>query len=145
MILASRKGRMGMNTATPGNSPRSAIWTGRLLSGLATALLALDAAMKIVGAPEAVKGTSELGSSPSVILPLGIVQLVCLVLYLVPRTAVIGAVLWTGYLGGAIATHVRVGNPLLSHVLVPVYVAAVLWLGLFLRDVRVKNLVSRTT
>ena len=101
--------------------------------------------MKIVGAPEAVKGTSELGYSPSVILPLGIVQLVCLVLYLVPRTAVIGAVLWTGYLGGAIATHVRVGNPLLSHVLVPVYVAAVLWLGLFLRDVRVKNLVSRTT
>jgi hypothetical protein len=62
--------------------------------------------------------------------------------YLVPRTAVVGAVLWTGYLGGAIATHVRVGNPLLSHTLFPIYVAVLLWGGLYLRDSRVKSLIS---
>ena len=63
-------------------------------------------------------------------------------MYLVPRTAVVGAVLWTGYLGGAIATHVRVGNPLLSHTLFPIYVAVPLWGGLYLRDSRVKSLIS---
>jgi hypothetical protein len=66
-------------------------------------------------------------------------QLACLVLYLVPRTSVLGAVLWTGYLGGAVATHVRVGNPLLSHTLFPIYVAALLWGGLWLRDQRVRS------
>jgi len=63
-----------------------------------------------------------------------VIELVCLALYLVPRTAVLGAVLWTGYLGGAVATHVRIGSPLFSHVLFPLYVAALLWVGLWLRD-----------
>ena len=74
--------------------------------------------------------------------PLGILQLVLLALYLVPRTALLGAVLWTGYLGGAVATHVRVGNPLVSHVLFPVYVAALLWGGLWLRDRRTRALLA---
>ena len=69
-------------------------------------------------------------------------QLACLILYLVPRTAPLGAVLWTGYLGGAIATHVRVGNPLFSHTLFPIYVAAMLWGGLWLRDARVRRLLQ---
>jgi hypothetical protein len=85
-----------------------------------------------------VEGTLQLGFPESVIVSLGLIQVACLVTYLVPRTAVLGAVLWTGYLGGAIATHVRVGSPLLTHTLFPIYVAAFLWLGLWLRDQRLR-------
>jgi hypothetical protein len=121
------------------------VWTGRVLSGLAVLFLAFDAVMKLVMAPEAVKGTTELGYPAHVLFGLGVVQLVCLAVYLVPRTAIVGAVLWTGYLGGAIATHVRVDNPLFSHVLFPTYVAALLWLGLYLRDARVRALIAART
>ncbi len=76
----------------------------------------------------------------STIFGIGLVQVVCLVAYLVPRTSVFGAVLWTGYLGGAVATHVRVGSPLLSHTLFPVYVAVLLWAGLWLREPRLRAL-----
>ena len=69
----------------------------------------------------------------------------CLALYLLPQTAVLGAILWTGYLGGAVATHVRIGNPMLSHALFPVYVGALLWLGLWLRDARLRALLPFTT
>jgi len=113
---------------------RAALWTGRALSGLAVSFLTMDATMKLFVLAPAVKGTTELGYDASVLFPLGLVQLACLVLYLIPRTAPLGALLWTGYLGGAIATHVRVGNPLFSHILFPVYVATFLWLGLWLRD-----------
>jgi DoxX-like family len=115
-----------------------ALWAGRILSGLAVLFLLFDATLKVLQLPVAVQGTRELGYPESVILGLGIVQLVCLVLYLVPRTSVLGAVLWTGYLGGAVATHVRIGHPLFSHVLFPVYVAALLWAGLWLRDERLR-------
>jgi hypothetical protein len=117
---------------------RKSVWTGRILSGLAVFFLAFDAGLKLSGSPMAVQGTAELGYPVSTILPIGVIQLVCLALYLVPRTAVFGAVLWTGYLGGAIATHVRVENPLLTHVLFPIYVAVLLWAGLGLRDWRVR-------
>lgn len=72
-------------------------------------------------------------------------QLILLVLYVVPRTSVLGALLWTGYLGGAVATHVRVGNPLFSHTLFPTYLATLLWLGLWLRDARVRSLLPLTS
>lgn len=114
------------------------VWTGRVLSGIAVLFLAMDAVMKVMRIPAAVKGTTELGYPAGVLLPLGIIQLVCLALYLIPRTRVLGAILWTGYLGGAIATHVRIGNPLFTHILSPVYVAALLWGGLYLRDVRLR-------
>lgn len=126
-------------TSSSGISGRQ-VWAGRVLTGLAVVFLLFDITIKILQSPEAIKGTTELGWPASVILPLGIVQLVCLVLYLIPRTAFFGAILWTGYLGGAIATHVRVGNPLFSHVLFPVYVAALLWGGLWLRDRRLRKL-----
>jgi hypothetical protein len=116
---------------------------GLLLSGLGTAFLAFDASMKLLQLPAAVEGTTRLGYPAGVLLPLGIVQAICLVVYLVPRTAVLGAVLWTGYLGGAIATHVRLENPLFTHVLFPIYVAALLWGGLWLRDARVRGLLGR--
>jgi len=115
-----------------------ALWVGRILSGLAVLFLLFDATLKVLQLPVAMQGTRELGYPESVIFGLGIVQLVCLVAYLVPRTSVLGAVLWTGYLGGAIATHVRVGHPLFSHILFPVYVAAFLWTGLWLRDERLR-------
>jgi hypothetical protein len=97
-----------------------------------------DATLKVLQLPVAVQGTTQLGYPESVVFGLGLVQLACLVLYLVPRTSVLGAVLWTGYLGGAIATHVRLGNPLFSHILFPVYVAAFFWAGLWLRDERLR-------
>lgn len=112
-------------------------WTGRVLSGIAMLFLTVDAAVKLIAAPEAVVGTVQLGYKVEVLPVLAALQIVCLVAYLVPRAAIIGAVLWTGYLGGAVATHVRVGSPLFSHTLFPVYVAVLLWAGLYLRDARV--------
>ncbi|MGH2901323.1 MAG: DoxX family protein, partial [Solirubrobacteraceae bacterium] len=90
----------------------------------------------------AVEGSTQLGYPESAIVPIGLILLACLVVYVVPRTAVLGAVLLTGYLGGAIATHVRVGNPLLSHTLFPIYVAAMVWGGLWLRDGRVRAMLA---
>ena len=117
------------------------VWTGRVFSALAVLFLTMDAVMKLIVVPEAVKGTGQLGWPVSSIVPLGILQAILLIIYIVPRTSVLGAILWTGYLGGAVATHVRVGNPLFSHILFPTYVAALLWLGLWLRDRRVRALV----
>ncbi len=119
---------------------RKALWAGRTLSGLAVLFLGFDAAGKLLQPPGFVEGTTSLGYQASVLFPLGIVQLVCLFFYVVPRTAVLGAVLWTGYLGGAIATHVRVGNPLFSHTLFPIYIAALLWGGLWLRDQQLRSI-----
>jgi hypothetical protein len=122
---------------------KKAVWTGRVLTGLATLFLLVDAGFKFATTPEAIEATRELGWPANVIPVLGVMELVCLALYLVPRTAVLGAVLWTGYLGGAIATHLRVGNPLLTHTLFPIYVAALIWGGLWLRDRRLRGLLSR--
>lgn len=130
---------------TIGAPSRKALWTGRVLSGLTVLFLAFDASMKLLQVQPAIAGTAELGYSSSVIFPLGVVQLVCLIAYVVPQTSVLGAILWTGYLGGAIATHVRVANPLFSHILFPVYVALLLWGGLWLRSPRVRALIPFTT
>jgi hypothetical protein len=115
-------------------------WAGRTLSGLAVAFLLFDTWMSLAAPPEAIEGTRALGFQEHHLLPLGILKIVLLVLYLVPRTAPLGAVLWTGYLGGAVAAHVRLDNPLFSHTLFPIYVAAFLWGGLYLRDARVRGL-----
>ena len=119
-------------------------WAGRILSGIAVLFLVFDAGFKLVGSSQAVQGTAELGWPPHHLATLAMIQVVCLVLYLVPRTAPIGAVLWTGYFGGAIATHLRLDNPLLSHTLFPIYIAALLWGGLYLRDARVRALLRST-
>ena len=116
------------------------VWAGRVLSGIAVLFLAWDAAMKLLMVQPVLETNAALGYSVGAIRPIGFIELACLALYVVPRTAVVGAVLWTGYLGGAIATHVRVDSPLLSHTLFPIYVAALLWGGLFLRDPRVRAL-----
>lgn len=118
-----------------------ALWTGRVLSSLAVLFLAFDLTYKLIGAEEAIKGTIALGWGAHHLVPLALIQLGCLILYLIPRSAPLGAILWTGYLGGAIATHFRLDNPLLTHTLFPVYIAALLWGGLYLRDARVRALV----
>ena len=113
---------------------------GRVLSGIAVLFLTFDTVLKLLLVPAAVEGTTELGFSTGAIRPLGVIELICLALYLIPRTSVLGAILWTGYLGGAIATHVRLENPLFTHVLFPIYVAALLWGGLWLREPRLHAL-----
>lgn len=124
------------------SSARLPLWTGRTLTGLVTAFLAFDAAIKILRLEMVAQSARELGYPPETMFGTGLVLLACLILHLVPRTAILGAVLLTGYLGGAIATHVRVGNPLFSHVLFPIYVAAFIWGGLYLRDARVRALLA---
>ena len=101
----------------------------------------MDGIMKLVKPEPVVKATIELGYPEGLIMALGVVLLVCVVLYVIPRTAVLGAILLTGYFGGAIATQMRVGNPLFSHILFPVYLATLIWGGLFLRDARLRALI----
>lgn len=125
-------------------SSRAARYTGRALSGLMVLALGMDCAIHLLHTRQAVEGTVALGFSENVLFPLGLIQLAALVMYVVPRTAALGALLWTGYLGGAVATHVRAGHPLLTHTLVPVFVATVLWAGLVLRDRRVRNVLPFT-
>lgn len=132
---------MTVPTAASGAEPsKAALRTGWGLTAFVALFLAFDSIIKVLVSPIAVQATTELGYPASTIFWIGAVQLTCLVLYLVPRTAVLGALLLTGHLGGAIATHVRVGNPLFSHVLFPVYVALLLWGGIYLREPRLRAL-----
>jgi len=119
---------------------QGALWTGRVLSALPALFLLFDGAMKLVKPDFVVKATVDMGFSESVILPLGIVLLVCTVLYLLPSTSVLGAILLTGYLGGAVATHVHHGDGLFE-ILFPVVFGALLWGGLVFRDARLRSLV----
>jgi hypothetical protein len=115
---------------------------GRVLSGTIALLLTADAVFKLFPVKEVIEGSAQLGYSASTMPAIGLTLLTCVVLYVIPRTSVFGALLLTGYLGGAIATHVRVGNPLFSHVLFPTYVAAMVWGGLYLRNAKLRALVS---
>ena len=126
----------------PAAISRASVLTGRAVSGIISILLAMDAGVKVFMLAPAVEGTAQLGFPPHIVLPLGLVQLASLVLYLIPRTSILGAVLWTGYLGGAVATHVRLDNPLFTHTLSPIYVAIMLWGGLWLRDRRLRNVLA---
>ena len=127
--------------AIPGGQAGSsrALWTGRVLSGLAVLFLVFDSLGKLLQVPPVIAGSLELGYPADIVFSLGVILLSCVLVYLIPSTAVLGAVLLTGYLGGAVATHVRVGNPLFTHTLFPTYVAAFVWGGLFLRDARLRE------
>ena len=109
---------------------------GYVLTALVALFLTFDTVIKVLRLAPAIQGTTELGYPADAVVWIGMIELVCVGLYLVPRTSVLGALLLTGYLGGAIATHMRVGSPLLSHTLFPIYVALVLWGGLYLRETR---------
>lgn len=116
------------------------LWAGRILSGLPMLFLLFDGAAKLFKPAPVVEGMAKLGYPLSLSVTIGIVLLVCVFTYAIPQTSVLGAILLTGYLGGAVATHVRVGDPLFSHVLFPTYVAILLWTGLFLREDRMRVL-----
>jgi hypothetical protein len=119
--------------------------TSYALTGLVATFLAFDTVLKVLQLAPAMQGTTELGYPASSVLVIGVIELVCLVLYLVPHTSVLGALMMTGYLGGAIATHVRIGSPLVSHTLFPIYVAVMVWGGLYLRESRLRALLPFRT
>jgi len=131
--------------ATPrARAPRTALWTGRVLSGLGVLFMTFDGAAKVLDLiPPEAKAANSLGWPDHALPTIGVIALLCTALYLIPRTAVLGAILLTGYFGGAIASHLRIDNPLFSHTLFPIYIAALFWVGLFLRDARVRALFSQ--
>ena len=116
------------------------LWAGRIISALPALFLLMDAVMKFVKPAIVVETTVQLGYPESSILGIGIVLLVCTFLYLIPQTSILGGILLTGYLGGAVATQVRVGEGLFP-VLFPVVVGVLIWLGLYLRDDRLRTLI----
>jgi len=116
------------------------VWTGRALSTLVILFLLMDAGMKLARLPIVIETSAQLGWPAETALPLGVILLICTLLYAYPRTAVFGAILLTAYLGGAVATHVRIGSPLFSHVLFGVYFSLFVWGGLWLRDAGVRAL-----
>jgi hypothetical protein len=118
------------------NAVEAPKWRGRIgvgLSALASLFFLLDAAGKLLQVEPVMQGTADLGWPTSAVIPLGLLLLAGAVLHAVPRTSVLGAIYLTGFLGGAIATHYRIGSPLFTHVLFGVYVAAIMWAGLVLR------------
>jgi hypothetical protein len=131
--------RLPVETRAPS---RRRLWAGRILSGLVVAFLLFDSTIKLLQIPAVHQASRELGYSDGSTFAAGVLLLVCCLTYLVPRLSLVGALLITGYLGGAIATHLRVGNPLLTHTLFPIYVAAMVWGGLYLRDDRVRALIA---
>jgi|GraSoiStandDraft_16_1057320.scaffolds.fasta_scaffold2201836_2 DoxX-like family len=120
---------------------RTALWTGRVLSGIAVLFLIFDGAIKLVPIQPVTDSLRELGypASDSFARFLGVVTLICTALHAWPRTAVLGAVLLTGLMGGAIASHLRLGDPLFTHTLFGVWLGLLLWAGLWLRDERVRR------
>lgn len=131
-----------MTITRSGSISRSRLWTSRTLAGVAVLFLVFDAAIKLAVIPPVVDAFAKLGVPVALAPGIGVLELFCVALFLFPATAALGAVLLTGFLGGAMAIHVRVGDPLLSHVLFPVYLGALLWTALFLRDERVRALVG---
>jgi hypothetical protein len=120
---------------------KARLWGGRITGGIAVLFLTFDCAIKLVVIPPVTESMIHLGYPTALSRTLGVIETLCLVTYLVPRSAVFGALLMTGYLGGAVTSHLRVGDPLFTHILFPIYVAALLWGGLWLRDDRVRQLV----
>jgi formate-dependent nitrite reductase membrane component NrfD len=119
---------------------KTALWIGRVLSALAILFLLFDGVMKLFKPALVVEATTRLGYPESSIIPIGVVLLVSTMLYAIPRTAVLGAILLTGYLGGAVATHVRVSGSLFE-ILFPVIMGVFVWGGLYLRDARLRRLI----
>jgi hypothetical protein len=130
-----------VSTGSHDTSTRSR-WVGRVLSGLPVVFLTLDAVMKLIHPSFVTEASARIGFPDRVNPSLGVLLLACLGLYVVPRTSPLGAVLLTGYLGGAVAIHIRIEDPLFSHVLMPVYVGVLVWAGLYLRDARVRAAIS---
>lgn len=126
--------------AEPIGVSKGNLWAGRILSGLPALFLLVDGGMKLVKPAPVIEATVRLGYPESTIVPIGAVLIVCTILYLIPKTSVLGAILLTAYLGGAVATHVRAGEPVFSIVFAIVF-GVLLWLGLYLRNPTLRLLV----
>ena len=118
------------------------IWVGRSISGLTAAFMLFDAGAKFAKPVQVIDAFARTGWPMGVSSTLGGILLTCTVLYLVPQTSVLGAILLTGYLGGAVATNLRIGNPLLTHTLFPVYFGVLIWIGLWVKDPRLGSMFS---
>jgi DoxX-like family len=131
----------------PDMAPSSKLmsWGGWALSSLVALFMAMDSAMKLADLAPVRQAEAQIGWPLDMDRPLGVISLVGLVLYVVPRTSVLGAIYLTGLLGGAVAAHLRLGDPLFSHVLFGVYVGVLMWGGLWLRDTRLRALLPWTT
>jgi hypothetical protein len=127
--------------ATPQDQAEAKPWRGRIVSALPVLFLVFDGAVKLGNPSFVVESSVRLGLPTALAPVLGVLELALVALYVIPRTAVLGALLWTGYLGGAVAMHVRLSDPIFSASLFPIYVAALLWGGLYLRDSRFRAFV----
>jgi uncharacterized membrane protein YphA (DoxX/SURF4 family) len=127
-------------SASPSPPSPALVWTGRVLSVLPVLALLMSAYMKFAQSPDVTKGFEHLQWPMKLAIGLGIVEISCTLLYVIPQTSVLGAILLTGYLGGAVATHVRVGDPI-GNVATPIVLGVLVWLGLFLRDARLRALI----
>ena len=116
---------------------KKSIWAGRIISALVGVFMLVDGGAKVVKLAPYVEGTTRVGYPASLVVPLGIVALVCTVVYLIPRTSILGAILLTAYFGGATATHVRMGEPFYF----PVVFGVLVWLALYLREARLRALI----
>lgn len=121
--------------------PNISIWIGRILSALVVAFLLFDGISKLIQPAAVIEATEALGYSEGSIFILGILVLIGTLLYIIPQTSVLGAIFLTAFLGGAVASHLRIGNPLVSHTLFPVYFGLMLWAGLYLRDRRLHRII----
>jgi hypothetical protein len=131
-----------MNATTHvGHVSKGTVWTGRILTGLPVVFMIWDGVMKLIKIQPVIDATERLGYPVGSIVGLGVVDIVCAVLYAIPRTSVLGAVLLSGYLGGAVASHLRIGEPFWF----PFLVGALVWGGLFLRDERIRALLPLTS
>lgn len=131
-----------MQTTAPSQAATTRqVWAGRVMSGIVVAFLLFDGAIKLIPLDIVVTTSEQLGIPTHLARTLGVLTLIGTILYAVPRTSVLGAIVLTGYLGGAIYTHLRVGSPVFSHLLFGVYLGLMIWGGLYLRDARVRALI----
>lgn len=129
------------NQALSSAASKGLVWTGRVISGVTILFMLFDAVAHLIKPAPVVTAFKELGFPLQFSVPLGIIELVCVAAYAIRRTSLVGAILLTGYLGGAVVTQLRVGNPLFGQALFPVYVGVLAWAGLYLRDQRLRALI----
>jgi hypothetical protein len=120
---------------------RKKLWIGRIMSYIAVLFMFLDGTIKVLRLEQAVEATVQLGYPESLVITIGVLELICIVVYVIPQTSILGAILLTGYLGGAVTTNLRIGTPLFSHILFPIYLGILIWGGLFLRDNVLRTLI----
>ena len=131
-----------MSPSTDAGSPSpKLLWTGRIFSGLIAAFLTFDATIHLMRPAPVVEAFAKLNFPLRLAVPLGVIELVCVLLYVIPRTSILGAILLTGYLGGAVAIQLPTGNSLFGEILFPIYVGVIVWGAIFLRDEKLRALI----